>query len=559
MNTNIKLLFSILFAFVFVASFVIAIAGVSISPSTLVFRIEDKTKTFTITNTGNESININLPSVPPITQGANTVTFTFDDSSFTNITNGTFFIVEANISGNLEAFKFGTYSRTVNVEAVPSAGGTAVTTPLTLQFTRGFCNAGQKGTANMSITDIDVDNKGDSEDSDDDVWILGDEVEIQIDVENLLPNDDLNDINVEMGLFDFTGNNVADDLDFDDPDEEEQEIGDIDEDDEETATFRFRVPPDFDVGQHNLVFKAFEDGKESTLCVEREFETKVDLDQESEEGRFVIVDEIMMDQQVTCGDTVSGRFTVFNIGDETQERVLITMKNNELGVDQKFEITSDFDEGDDQSFDFTFSIPTNAQNKLYPIEFTTEYDYRNGIYREISEDTFVGFVTVIGCTGTGEGPITPPTEERDLAISASLDSEAKAGEELVVSTTFTNTGTTLITVLIDAEAFDSWAELDSISPRTLSLSAGESKTSVFKFNIKEDASETQSFVISAAYDGKASVQEVEVNLEEEVGTGGITGLTGLNLKGNNLIWVIVIVNVILVILIIIVAVRLSRR
>ncbi len=562
MKKNINVFLSSLLAIVFVTSFVIAVAGISISPATLDFRIEDTTKTFTIANTGDEDIDISLPATKTITQGSNTVTFTFTPNSFNDVTNVSAPVtVDVTLSGSSTAFKFGKYSPSTptTITATESDGGGSVTTPLTLQFTRGFCSNGQKGTANMTISDIDVDNKGDSEDSDDDVWVLGDEVEISVDVENLLPNDDLNDINVKMGLFDSQGNDVADDLDFDSPDEEEQEVGDINEDDEETITFSFRVPPDFDVGDYTLVFKAFEDGKENSLCAERD-EGAIDVDQESDEGRFVIVDEILMDNQVTCGDTVSGRFTVFNIGDESQDRVLITMKNTELGVDQRFEITKDFDEGDDQTFDFTFPVPSNAKNKLYPIEFTTEYDYRNGVYREISEDNFIGFVTVIGCAGTGEGPITPPTTDKGLEISASLDSDAKLGEELVVIATFTNTGTKLMTVSIDAEAFESWAELGSVSPKTLSLTAGESKTSTFKFNVKEDAEKTQSFIISAVYDGKIAVQEVEVNLEEgTAGSGGITGFAGLDLGGNNLIWVIVIVNVILLILIIIVAVRLSRR
>ncbi len=281
---------------------------------------------------------------------------------------------------------------------------------------------------------------------------------------------------------------------------------------------------------------------------------KISVEQVNDEEKFVVVDDIEFSDQTTCGETVTGSFTVFNVGDEDQDRVKITMSNSELNLNKEFEITEDLDQGEDKRIQFSFNVPDNAQNKDYVIGFKTEYDYRSGEYRQESKDTFVKSLRVIGCAGTG----TQPPAASGLAITASLDSDAKAGEELTVSTIFTNTGQSPKTVALDAKDFESWAELISISPRTFVINPAETKTATFKFSVNTDASDSNSFIIEALADGSAELQEVEVSIE---GKSTITG-RGIfaNLgSGSSLIWIIAVVNVVLILLIILVAVKLSRR
>jgi len=232
------------------------------------------------------------------------------------------------------------------------------------------------------------------------------------------------------------------------------------------------------------------------------------------------------------------------------------MKNNELGLDQEFEITKDFDEGDDETFQFSFTIPDDAVDKFYNIAFRTFFDYDKGFYDEESEDTFLGFVSVLGCEVV-PGP-SGPVSLSGLVVLASLGSDATAGEELIVNSVITNTETETVNVIVDAKAFQSWADSVTISERILTLGSGESATVKFTFDVNEDASGEQSFLIETTVNGIIEVQEVSVNIEGEPSSTG--GGFNFNFGGdNNLIWVIAIINIVLIVLIIVVAVRLSRR
>ncbi len=279
------------------------------------------------------------------------------------------------------------------------------------------------------------------------------------------------------------------------------------------------------------------------------FYQTISIDSESDEEKFVIVDDIQLPDQATCGETVTGTFKVFNIGDEDQDQILITMKNLELGLNQEFEIREDVNQGDDETLDFTFDVPSNVQGGTYVISFRTSYSYDDGRYEQDSEDEFISSLRVIGC-GT---PQTPGSNDR-VTINAELDSDAQAGKELVVSATFTNRGTTEATYSINADGYDSWAELSSISRRSLTLAAGESKTVELVFNVNTDVSGLESFVLTATSDNQVETQDVEVDFGTAPSTGGFSFT-----KGSGFIWVIGIINVVLIVLIILVAVRLSRR
>jgi len=549
MNTKIPT--SFLFAVLLATTFVIAAVSMTISPTTLEFTNQNQALDITLTNNVADDATVSISGTTSVTDGTNTVNFGLSQNNFVVPGNsqGT---VTITATGDPQLLEFGDYSTTLTVDATD--GVDTIPTTVTLKAISGFCSAGAVG-GNLRIKNVDINNR----DGDDDEWVLLDEIEIEVEVEND-GDDEIEDVIIELGLFDSSGNNVIDDMDFDNTDEEEIDVGDIDDDDEEEVTFRFRIPADFDDGIHKLAIKAYgDDVGEDVECVdssndlrENFFET-IDIDREDDEENFIVVDDIVIDEQASCGDLVSGSFTVFNIGDEDQERVLITMKNLNLGLDQQFEITQDLDEGDDETLSFSFQVPSNAEEKVYTISFRTEYDYK-----KVSEDTFTGFVNVIGC-GLPIGP-GDTSVAGSVIISASLESDAIAGEELVVSSRLTNAGIETITATVDARAFQSWANLDSISPRTVTLVPGGSQTVTMTFKVDADASGAQSFVIETNANGRIDVQEVEVNLEDGASGAGITGFTGLDLGGDNsLIWVIAIVNIILIILIIIVAVRLSRR
>jgi hypothetical protein len=549
---------------IFMTGLVLA-AAISLSPSTLTFKAKDQTLTFDITNTGADDVDITLPSAQTITSNGNTATFTFSTTdTTTSVSNGDVVKVNVKMSGDPTLFDFGTYSTSATVTAANTADSSITNDQtITTRFTSGFCKAGEAG-GNLTIETVNVDN----EDGDDDEWELLDVIEIEVDVENN-GDDEVEDVIIELGLFDSSGKNVADDLEWDSVDEEEADVGDIDDDDEETAVFRFRVPADLDDGNYKLTIKAYgDDVGESNECTDtsddfsNEFYEAISVDRESDEERFIVVDDILLDEQVSCGDTVAGSFTVFNIGDEDQERVQITMVSEDLKVNREFEITSDLDEGDDEEIDFSFVVPSGLNDGSYPLDFRTFYDYKKGVYRERSEDKFTAFVNVIGCS-TSSGSAGQGSAAGNAIITASLASDAKAGEELIINSIITNIGPGTFTFVVDASGYQDWAELKSISERILNLNSGDSKTLSLVFDVDDEASGSQTFVIEATSAGVTQTREVEVNIasadaKTSTGITGFAGLEGLG-GGSNLIWVIGIINIVLLVLIILVAVRLSRR
>lgn len=494
------------------------------------------------------------------------VFWSIDGSSFQQVTNGEFTSettgyensgtlnlpsATANISNLHLRFECSTNSNaeTCRVDDLIIEGDEIETPAPTPQIQ--FCEVGS-AEGNLRIVDVDIDNLGDGDDTE---WELLDEIEIDVDVENLGNDDeDVDDVIVEMGLFKSgDAKNYARDLDFTSSGDEEQELGDVDGGDEETLTFSFRVPVDFDKEDYTLIFKAYPDGDEDETCVQSDnFQESIDVIGEQDEENSVIAEDFTFPVEAVCGETVSGSFTVFNIGDDDyKDQIAVRIFSNELDVNEELIARGDFDEGDEETFDFAFVVPEGLADGFYRLNFQTFYDYDedDNTYGESSEETFTHNIRIFGCDES-----TPETGS--ALISASLDSEANAGEELTVTATITNLASTQMNFVIDAVGYNSWANLASISDRTLLLAPGQSATTTITLNVNSDVSGAQSFDIEVTSAETNSVQtrEVEVFIE-----GRRPGITGAFIGGSGFIWAIAIINIVLIVLIIIVAIRLSRR
>jgi uncharacterized membrane protein len=110
-------------------------------------------------------------------------------------------------------------------------------------------------------------------------------------------------------------------------------------------------------------------------------------------------------------------------------------------------------------------------------------------------------------------------------ITAQLDSDAKQGEELAITATITNRGTQSKTFVISATGYDSWATLESVTPQTLTLAGGESKSTTIRMMPEESG--VRSFAIEASTDGETFTQAISVNIEEKQATlfGGLDSVT----------------------------------
>jgi len=413
----------------------------------------------------------------------------------------------------------------------------------TLNFKKTFCSSGNQG-GNLSIQDVEVNNEGSGDDTE---WIPLDTIEIQVDVENLNSNDDIKDVTVELGLFNAAGSDKIGNLDFESTSDDKEDLGRINDGDTKTATFRFRIPADFNVDDsYTLTAKAYSKASsvgESKECADDDLGQSIDINEETDEDKFIVIEDIIFPSESVCGESVSGSFTVFNIGDSDQDDVIVTAKNTALGLNQEFNIRDGLNQGDNQDFDFTFTVPETARNGGYPIEFRASYD-------DGSSGPFFALnpLSVIGCSNTGTA--------NPVIITASLQSDPVAGEQFEVEATIKNNGNAQITFNLEASGYQSWASSADLSKESVTLDAGESETITITFDAKDDASGAESFIIKATGNGLTETQDVDVEFPET------TGRIGFNLfDGSNTMTLIIIgaVNLILIILIIVVAIRVARK
>jgi len=280
---------------------------------------------------------------------------------------------------------------------------------------------------------------------------------------------------------------------------------------------------------------------------------EIDVERENDEGNFIAFeDSAITPSQLTCGEKAVLTTNVYNIGDEDQDQVKVTLFDSDLGVNTFFEIRNDLDQGDKEEVTFNFAIPQNLKDGIYYMSLWAEYDYNRGSYREKSEEETKVPVTISGCSAATTQPSGKPA-----SITAVLGSDAAAGKELVVDATITNLKSKSTSFVVSGLEYEDWATLSDISERIITLDAGESKEITFRFDVNNDVSGEQSFVVEARTgDNEAVTREVAVNIAGR--TGGITGFASFG-EGNSLIWIIGIINVVLIVLIIIVAVRISRR
>ena len=510
----------------------------AISVPTLVARtftinkVQELTKTqngtFTITNTGNQIITPTFSNT-----GAFNVTYT--PTTLGSIAPGaTSSAVTVTPNPASPTLVFGT--NTVTVKATD----TGVNSTADFSLVEGFCPVGRQG-INLSLTDVDVSNTGRG---DDDEWQPLDVIKVEVDVENKGATD-LDDVTVVLGLFDSTGKNVANKLDYTTKDEEEADVGDIRDGDEETATFEFKVPADFKTGNYKLVFKAYSDDiSQSTVCTDTVAESLVEniqVREEDDEGKFIAFDNIVISPaQATCGDAVTVTFDAVNVGEDDEDKVKVNLFSKDLQVNQFSEITQGLDQGDSKLMSFSFQVP-QVVDKTYYLEITADYDYRNGNYHKATDESAKNGLRVFGCAGT---PVAGSS-----AITAQLASEAVAGKPLLVKATITNTGDKAGVFAVTASGFESWASLSDISDRLVQLDAGKSKEVTLTLQPTKSASGEKVFTLETRSDtGNVQSRQVAVTLAKAT-----------VFSGNNWVWVLAGINVVLVILIIVVAVVVSRR
>ena len=536
------------------------IVGATLKVKNLNTPTDTDTEPVTITITS--SFSLSVSSVQPLskTQNATINVTNTGNTALSNIQLSATGDINASFSANNFALSSGS-SMIVNVDSLTSLGSlelgksslnilardisTNASATLTYTVSTDFCDNGNVNASNVDITDI----SDKSSDTDDEwEWKPLDNIEIEFEVGNDLNKDE--DFVAELALFDSEKNNF---VELDGENSLEQDIA-IDEGDIEKVTFEFQVPADIEDsdGRYVLYVKAYVDGDEDIYCNSYDARdaptSSVDSIQISKKNNDVVIDEISATDVVRPGDTVTVSARAFNIGNNDEDKVKVTLSNSKLVLDLE---SSEFslDSGDSRLVDFSFVIPDNAESGIYSLRLVSDFSYKKSSdsYSKNS-DIFEVKINVVGGKNT-------TTTNALSDITASLVSEAKAGSQMEITTTIRNLGTSSATFIVGVTDYESWASLNSISDRIITLDAGESKEITIEFEVNKDAKGEQTFTIESRSGDKIDSKEVAV----EIGGGSFFASLASSLGSNSILWIIGIINVILIILIIYIAIRLFKR
>jgi hypothetical protein len=395
------------------------------------------------------------------------------------------------------------------------------------------------GDLKVEIKDISVTNGF----GDDEEWLLLDEIEVEIEIENK-GDYDVDDISVEWGIADESMNEWV--IEMDEIDEFNIKDGD-----EEKLVITFRIDDDLDIdldeleGSYYLYVRAtgeVDDDTNPMTCASDSEAVSIEV-----ESDFVILTDIEVQEVVQCDTEVQITADVWNIGDRDQDEVYVIIYNKELGINEKIEI-GDVDAFEDEKLDALIKIPSDAEEKTYSLKLTV-YDEDDDIYEndyDEEESIFNVFFKVEGNCGS----------EPNAVISASLESGGKAGQPLVIKATIVNTGDDSTTFSINAAGYTEWASSAELSQSTVLLNAGDSINVLMTFDVKKDVSGEKTFNIEILSENKLVLSQPVSVIIEKSGfsfTGGV-------ISGDNwYLWGIGAINFILIIVIIFVAIRVARK
>ncbi|MFH1500652.1 MAG: putative S-layer protein [archaeon] len=541
MNKKLNLLCTFVLAILVLVSLASAASTFSVNKGTLVFS-SSGSQTFTIENANvSELLDVSLtPSPFKITYDGQEVEFGFT-GDLKDI-NGSSTITVAPLTPiDFSRIKLGdSFSK---VLTLTDDSNISETTALTVRIEDSdFCEFEDNGNLNIDIDDINARGYADE----DDEWYPLDMIEIDVDVEND-GNDDIKNIEIEWVLLTKDGKEIMD-----------GDLNDFNLKDgkDDTLTISFQLDPDdLEEGEEDYVFYVRATGEDDEFdknetCVSDSADIKIIL-----ESDFAIIDTETLDipDTVSCGTSFQIRADVWNIGEDDQDEVKVRITNSELKIDEYFEV-GDIDALDKEELVATIDIPANADEKAYPFTFRV-LDEDNDLYENDNDDASE-FSETIQLSSCGS---TSGVSGAGLSISATLQSDAMAGEQMIVKATLTNNGDESGVYSAFVSGNEGWSSLDKIQPQSLVLDAGETDEVLIYLDVDSDASGEQTFKLKVVYGSESKEQTVSVNIEGTGSGGALTGnAIGVNIRENWFIWTIVLVNVILIVLIIVVATRIAR-
>jgi len=539
MNSKITLSIVGVFVILVLASLVSALQFSSqsqtLSPST-------NQTTLILSSAENVSVSSLAFSPATVTEGSSSLTFNVvSPATSFNLTNSQ--EIKVGVSNLVNLLTLKQYKSTLTASG--NNGTDNVNASVDVVFQKGFCKAGRVG-GNLSIDRVDISSSGD----DDNDWKPLDEITVEVRVNNDNDDVDIKEVIVELGMYDENNKNKVSSFDFSNTDEEKIDLGTINNGDDKTATFEFKVPADFnfdDGSSFKLVVKAYSDKTgETKECadasddLDQNIYQEVSISRQDDDDKFIAFDQTQLaPEEATCSESVTLSTRVFNVGDSDQSDVTVILFNKALGLNLKQDIKNGLDTDQDATVNFDFTVP-NVKDGTYNLELSA--DYEDGV----SDEVALVPLKVLGCAA-----VAP---ERTIGLSV-LAGAAQAGKTLEVRATVTNLGKTSGTFIVGASGYDSWAALQPVSNRILTLNAGESKEVVMNLDVSKSASGEKTLSVEVLSGDSTESKDVSVDVVKSSGFAGLSEA----LKGNATLWIIGLINIVLIIIIIVVAVRVARK
>ncbi|MFA5071525.1 MAG: putative S-layer protein [Candidatus Pacearchaeota archaeon] len=546
-NKTLSLLSLGILALLVLTSFASATPSFSNVPSSL--STSEGYHTYNITMTNATSVS---PSSITITEGTSFIV----SVSFNNLTNISTISYTVPTGFEFEWEKEYSFTITAN------DSGTSTSETKTLSFEENTNWYEKENKGNLKIKDVKLDTKEGFGDEDE-YWYPLDEVEITFTIDND-GNYDIENIELQICMFDESEGECV----FDEEDMElDNNEFDLDENDDQDVTVTFQVDADkLNAGNtdYTLYIKAFGelvgddaeddnvDGDETGISY-----SKDDLEIVSED--FVIVDNIQFSSTIlSCGDTVELTADVWNIdnSDLDDDEVYVLAYNKELGINKVFEFNDGIDSLESESITLPITLE-DVDTGNYVIKFTVyndnDLDDDNIFETSRADDEEAVYYAELKVEESCSTSSTPTA-----SVSAKLDSEAKAGQQLIVKATIVNTGSTAKTFTLSASSYADWASSATLDKNSITLNAGASQEVSITLEVLKDAEGENGFDIEVVEGNKFLSQPVAVTIEKASFLPSFTGLVS-GFSDNAYLYGIGALNILLVAAIIFVAVKVARR
>ena len=251
-----------------------------------------------------------------------------------------------------------------------------------------------------------------------------------------------------------------------------------------------------------------------------------------------------------CDEKITIIAEVWNIGDEDQDDVSVYFYNKELGIAQEV-IVGSIDAFDSEKIEVTLETTKEMEQKTYQITMFV-YDEDQDVYQNNFGDDEAEFSTNIEVTGVCKA-------DAKVTVSASLVSDGKAGEELIIKAIIANTGEESTTYTLNTAGYTAWASSASIDQNTFTLNKGEVKEVLITFDVNKEAFGDQMFNLEILSNNQLISQQPVSVLIKEADKGFVDQMKSITGKINWVLWAIILLNIILVIVIVIVAIRIAKN